>query len=103
MTRQQQQQQQRKPEGGIALMTANPADKIALRGVRVRSEIRATGHKTIVEQTFVNQEPRPIEALYTFPLPDNAAVCGFEIITADRLLTGAIEERERAIERYDQS
>src|SRR5690348_3137446 len=76
---------------------------IALRGVRFRSRLSALSHKTIVEQTFINSERRPIEAVYTFPLPENAAVCNFEIITGDRVLTGVIEETNRATEQYDQA
>src|SRR5262245_61192140 len=52
---------------------------------------------------FVNLEPRAIEAVYTFPLPEGAAVCGFEVITGDHVLTGAVEENEKAIEQYDKA
>jgi hypothetical protein len=53
----------------------------------------------VVEQTFVNLEPVAIEAIYTFPLPDDAAVCAFEVVTGDRVLTGVIDEIERNIEK----
>src|SRR5581483_10438636 len=83
------------------LRTLNPNDRIALRGVRVRATLAGMSQRTVVEQTFVNRENRAIEAVYTFPLPDGAAVCGFEVITGDRVLTGAIEETDRAIEQYE--
>jgi Ca-activated chloride channel family protein len=86
---------------GLALRTANPADRIALRGVRLRSRLCGMSQRTIIEQTFVNLEPRAIEAVYTFPLPEGAAVCGFEVVTGDRVLTGVIEETGAAIERYE--
>src|SRR5215510_13865709 len=70
---------------------------IALRGVRVRSRVSGMCQKTTVEQMFVNMERRAIEAIYTFPLPDAAAVCGFEVITGDRVLTGTVEENDKAI------
>src|SRR2546429_71425 len=76
-------------------------DQIALRGVRVRAHLAGMSQRTIVEQMFVNRESKAIEAIYTFPLPDGAAVCGFEVITGDRVLTGTIEESERAIEQYE--
>jgi Ca-activated chloride channel family protein len=84
----------------IELVTGGE-DRVALRGVRLTARLSAGSQKTIVEQTFVNLEERAIEAVYTFPLPENAAVCGFEVITADRVLTGAIEENDAAIERYE--
>jgi Ca-activated chloride channel family protein len=88
-------------DGGIALRTTNPADRVALRGVRVHARLAGMSQRTAVEQTFVNLEPRAVEAVYTFPLPEGAAVCGFEVVTGDRVLTGAVEESDRAIERYD--
>src|SRR5438132_10256657 len=90
------------PEG-IALRTINPTDRVALRGVRLRARITALSCKATLEQTFVNLEPNSIEAIYTFPIPDGAAVCGFEVITGDRVLTGAIEEAEQAVEQYEQA
>src|SRR5678816_4343529 len=74
---------------------------VALRGVRYHSRVTALSHRTVVEQTFVNREDRAIEAVYTFPLPDGAAVCGFEIITGDRVLTGKVEETDDAVAQYD--
>src|SRR5689334_24904556 len=88
---------------GPALRTANPADRVALRGVRLRSRLSGMSQRTTVEQTFVNLERKAIEAVYTFPLPESAAVCGFEVVTADRVLTGQIEEIEHAIETYDKA
>src|SRR5688500_4712227 len=86
---------------GIALLTANASDRIALRGVRLRCRLSGMSQRTTVEQTFVNLERRAIEAVYTFPLPESAAVCGFEVITGDRVLTGQVEEIETAVEKYD--
>ena len=87
----------------IALRTANPNDRIALRGVRLRARIAGMAQRTTVEQTFVNLEPRAIEAVYTFPLPEGAAVCGFEVVTGDHVLTGTVEESNRAIEKYEEA
>jgi Ca-activated chloride channel family protein len=44
-----------------------------------------------------------IEAVYTFPLPEDAAVCGFEVITGDRVLTGELEELAKGMEHYDRA
>ena len=85
----------------FGLRTRRPSDRIALRGVRLRSRLSGMSQRTTVEQTFVNLEPDAIEAVYTFPLPESAAVCGFEVITGDRVLTGAVEEIERAVEKYE--
>lgn len=88
---------------GIALVGSNPTDRIALRGVRLMARLAGMSQKTTLEQTFVNQEDRAIEAVYAFPLPEGAAVCHFEVLTADRVLTGKVEETEKAIDEYDQA
>ncbi|HEY7119922.1 MAG TPA: VIT domain-containing protein [Tepidisphaeraceae bacterium] len=85
----------------IALRTNNESDRIALRGVRLTARVAGMSLKATVEQTFVNLEPTAIEAVYTFPLPEGAAVCAFEVVFFDRVFTGVIEEAERAIEKYD--
>jgi Ca-activated chloride channel family protein len=74
--------------------------KAALQGVRIRAHVAGFAQKTTIEQTFANLEKKPIEAIYNFPLPANAAVCAFEIITDDRILTGQIDEAETAAENY---
>lgn len=74
--------------------------KVALQGVRIRAHVAGFAQKTTIEQTFANLEKKPIEANYNFPLPANAAVCAFEIITDDRILTGKIDEAETAAENY---
>jgi Ca-activated chloride channel family protein len=85
----------------IGLRTANESDRVALRGVRLRARVAGMSLKATLEQTFVNLEDRAIEAVYTFPLPEGAAVCGFEIVFFDRVFTGVVEETDRAIRKYD--
>ena len=86
---------------GIGLRTANESDRVALRGVRLRARVAGMSLKATLEQTFVNLEDRAIEAVYTFPLPEGAAVCGFEIVFFDKVFTGVVEETDRAIRKYD--
>ena len=85
----------------IELRTAHETDQIALRGVRLRARLSGMSLKATVEQTFVNLESKAIEALYTFPLPETAAVCGFEVLTGERMLTGKVEENDEALRQYD--
>ena len=74
---------------------------IALRGVHVQSQVAGTVQETAVVQAFVNTETVPVEAVYTFPLPENAAVSGLEVMTNGRLLTGVVDEADAACEQYD--
>jgi Ca-activated chloride channel family protein len=85
----------------IGLQSARETDRIALRGVRIRARVAGMSVKATVEQTFVNLEAEAIEALYTFPLSEGAAVCGFEVVFFDKVFTGVVEETDRAIRQYD--
>jgi Ca-activated chloride channel family protein len=76
---------------------------VALTGVRITAYVSAVGQRTVVEQVFMNREHRAIEAVYTFPLPEGAAVCGFEAITGERVLTGQIEELGEGMKKYEEA
>jgi Ca-activated chloride channel family protein len=54
-----------------------------------------------VTQEFHNPYDRLIEAVYVFPLPDNAAVDGFIMVIGERRIRGIIREREEAERIYD--
>jgi len=53
-----------------------------------------------VTQQFQNPFDSKIEAVYVFPLPDNAAVNEFVMTVGDRKIRGIIREREQAEQIY---
>lgn len=83
------------------IRTAKDGQKIALLGVQVDAKVTGLVERTTVTQSFRNDEDEAIEVTYTFPLPDDAAVCGFEVITEGRVLTGQAKARDQAVEEYD--
>jgi len=76
---------------------------VPLTGVDVDVKIVGRGAKVNVAQRFFNREKKPIEAVYKFPLPENAAICGFTAFIDGRVVEGRIEEREKAFEIYDKA
>lgn len=56
---------------------------------------------TNVNQVFVNTEPRQVEALYTFPVPEGASVANFSMWIGGKEMVGEVVEKERAREIYD--
>lgn len=79
----------------------NPQQAVPLHGVKVNGELCGPSARVTVTQRFVNEEDEPVEAVYVFPLPESAAVCGFEAVVGDRVVRGEVEEREKAFDRYD--
>jgi Ca-activated chloride channel family protein len=56
---------------------------------------------TKVTQIFQNMEDRPLEALYTFPVPRGASVAGFSMWINGKEMTGEVLEKKRAREIYN--
>jgi len=74
---------------------------VPLMGVRLEGRIVGRSAGFTLHQRFRNGETKPVEAIYRFPLPESAALCGFKAQVADRVITGSVEERDRAFELYD--
>ena len=74
---------------------------VALEGVHIAARVSGACVEVTVTQRYRNQEAVPIEAVYVFPLPESAAVCGFAARVGGELIAGKVEARERAFEQYD--
>ncbi len=73
----------------------------------VRTDVvaRATVHvgSVGVTQRYRNPFAQKIEAVYTFPLPHNAAVADFLLVVGSRRIRGIVREREEARRIYQQA
>lgn len=52
---------------------------VPLRAVHIQAKIIDMVAQVSMFQEYVNSRPTEIEAKYVFPVPDNGAVCGFEV------------------------
>jgi len=57
---------------------------------------------TTIDQSFYNPSSQVLEAIYSFPVPQNAAVGEFTYWIDDRAITGEVVEKERGEEIYRQ-
>ncbi|HNQ35890.1 MAG TPA: VIT domain-containing protein, partial [bacterium] len=76
---------------------------IPLVGVKATGTITGRTARIRVCQRFVNREKKAIEAVYKFPLPEAAAVCGFTIRVGEKTIVGSVEARDEAFEKYDRA
>jgi Ca-activated chloride channel family protein len=67
----------------------------------VALDVRGLAAAATVTQHYVNSSAEPIEAVYVFPLPHDAAVYDMEIRIGDRLIKSVIREREEAKRTYE--
>src|SRR6185437_6812710 len=72
-----------------------------LKHTDVKAQISGFISRVIVTQEFQNPFQDKIEAVYTFPLPQNAAVDDMTMIVGDRTVRGKILPREEAQAVYD--
>ena len=64
-------------------------------------DVRGLAAAATVTQQYVNSGTQPIEAIYVFPLPHDAAVYDLEIRVGNRVIRSVIREREEAKRVYE--
>ncbi len=93
------------PTGSGALEAIAPDGKplgiCPLRHTDVRAEIAGFVARVVVTQVFQNPFPHPIEATYTFPLSERAAIDDMTMRTGERVIRGEIKRREEARRIYE--
>lgn len=72
-----------------------------LKHTTVKAEISGFISRVVVTQQFENPFTERIEAVYTFPLPQNAAVDDMTMVVGDRTIRGKIMPREEAQAVYE--
>ncbi|WP_055073918.1 VIT domain-containing protein [Pseudanabaena sp. 'Roaring Creek'] len=94
-----------RPVGGLYALTTRPRNEASftLTHTDVRGKISGNISRVEVTQTFQNPYDKPLEAIYVFPLPDQAAVDDMEIKIGDRTIKGDIKKREEAKAIYDRA
>jgi len=76
---------------------------IPLEHTEVSANIAAYIASVNVKQRFHNQYESKIEAVYIFPLPQNAAITEFLMTIGDRTIRGIIRERQEAQRIYNEA
>jgi Ca-activated chloride channel homolog len=89
--------------GSLIVMGSDrqPKSTCPLKHTDVKAEISGFISRVVVTQEFENPFKEKIEAVYTFPLPANAAVDDMTMIVGARTVKGKILPREEAQAVYD--
>ncbi|XP_058623870.1 von Willebrand factor A domain-containing protein 5A-like isoform X4 [Onychostoma macrolepis] len=74
---------------------------VPLKSISV--EVLVQDHVATVSSTlqYVNEEERPLEALFVLPLPADAAVCHFSAKIGEQEIVAEVQDRETARDQYD--
>ncbi|WP_433935175.1 VIT domain-containing protein [Sorangium cellulosum] len=87
----------------MSCLRSSEGRPVPLLGVSLSGEVLGGAARLVVRQRYRNEERRPIEAIYTFPLPSEASIAGFAMECAGRRLEGEVKEREEAFRAYDEA
>jgi len=74
-----------------------------LKHTEVQAKVVGNISRVEVTQSFENPFTTPLEAIYVFPLPDEAAVDEMLIRIGDRTIQGSIKQRQEAQQIYEQA
>ncbi|CAB1349066.1 unnamed protein product, partial [Coregonus sp. 'balchen'] len=76
-------------------------EPVPLKSIAV--EVSVQGHVATVSSTlqYENQEKSPLEAIFVFPLPGEAAVCRFSAKIGQTEVVAEVQEKQKAQEQYD--
>src|SRR6266550_2060111 len=89
--------------GALQVIDPNgkPKALCPLKHTDVKAQISGFLSRVVVTQEFENPFKEKIEAVYTFPLPQNAAVDDMTMIVGDRTVRGKILRHEEAQAVYE--
>jgi Ca-activated chloride channel homolog len=76
-------------------------ETIPLVHTDIALDVRGLVSSATVTQQYVNSSSAPIEAVYIFPLPHDAAVYDMEIRIGNRVIHSVVREREEAKRVYE--
>ena len=78
-----------------------PTGQFVLEKTEVDVEISGVLARVRLEQVFKNPYADRLEAVYVFPLPENAAVDGYSFQIGELVIDGVVKKREEARREYE--
>ncbi len=92
-------------EGALEAAAADdgPTKPFVLRHTDVRADITGFVSSVTVTQEFENPFSSPVEAVYVFPLPEDAAVDELTLTAGSRVIRATIQKRAEARRMYEQA
>ncbi len=89
--------------GELVFYTDTPGKFLPATKLSTVVDMKISGmvSRVSLKQSFINTGSNWTEALYVFPLPEDAAVDSLKMIIGDRVIIGEIQEKEQAKETYE--
>jgi len=90
-------------QGSLHILKDGKTLELPLEHTDVDAYVSGYIARVNVTQHFTNPYKEPIEAVYVFPLPENAAVDAMTMKIGEKVIKGVIKKREEARQIYEQA
>uniref|UniRef100_A0A3Q3CYA4 VIT domain-containing protein n=1 Tax=Haplochromis burtoni TaxID=8153 RepID=A0A3Q3CYA4_HAPBU len=74
---------------------------VPLKSIEVELEVRDHVATVVSTLNYENKKNKPLEAVFVFPLPGDAAVCHFSAKIGQTQIVAEVKEKQKAREEYD--
>uniref|UniRef100_A0A3Q1CK67 VIT domain-containing protein n=1 Tax=Amphiprion ocellaris TaxID=80972 RepID=A0A3Q1CK67_AMPOC len=78
-------------------------EPVPLQSIEVELEVKDHVATVVSTLKYQNKEDKPVEAVFVFPLPGDAAVCHFSAVIGQKEIVAEVKEKQEAREEYDDS
>ena len=87
--------------GRFGLVQKQNGSRIPLESINIHVDVQGFTAHVVASMKYTNKEENPIEAVYIFPLDEQAAVCGFQATIDGRTIIAEVQEKQEARDTYD--
>uniref|UniRef100_A0A3Q2EFD3 von Willebrand factor A domain-containing protein 5A-like n=1 Tax=Cyprinodon variegatus TaxID=28743 RepID=A0A3Q2EFD3_CYPVA len=82
-------------------LLTNTEEPVPLKSIEVQLEVKDHVATVVSTLNYENKEDKPIEAVFVFPLPGDAAVCHFSAQIGQKHIVAEVKDKQQAKEEYD--
>lgn len=87
--------------GRFGLVQKQNGSRVPLESIKIEVDVQGFTSHVLATMKYINKEDNPIEAIYIFPLDEQAAVCGFQATIDGRTIVAEVQEKDEARNTYD--
>jgi hypothetical protein len=92
-----------KRDSSTSVVVGQQPEYVPLKRVSIEATIRAFAADVTITQLFRNDETKPIEAVYCFPIEEQAAIYTFVARIDDREIRAQLKEKKEAQREYNEA
>lgn len=87
--------------GRFGLVQKRDGSRVPLESIKIQVDVQGFTAHVLATMKYTNKDENPIEAIYIFPLDEQAAVCGFQATIDGRTIVAEVQEKQEARDTYD--